>query len=141
MAIPTDMLASVVELTNSTGFPRRFTCASGVAITKGTVLQLTEPRTASEVSGPEQPLCGIAAMDKSATDFSTSITAWTDGIFDVVASGAISKGAPLVSAGANDLKIATNATGAFSSGASIIGYALEDAAANITEKINVRVKL
>lgn len=126
-----------VELTNSTGFPRRFTCASGAAIVKGTLLTLSDPRTAAAHSAAVSAIAGIASMDKSSTDLSTSISGWTDGVFEMYASGAIAIGDPVVAAaGANWVK---TGAGLLASGAAVIGYAMETAAD--TEPINVRVRL
>ena len=62
---------------NNDGDPRRYTVASGVAIPKGTVLAMTDPRTAAAHSASGQAVAGVAAMAKSATDGSVSISAWT----------------------------------------------------------------
>jgi len=129
-----------VELTNSTGFPRRYACASGAAITKGTLLKLTDPRTAAAAdatgAAAAVPCAGIAAMDKSITnDDSNTITAWTDGVFECIASGAITLGLPISFLVNN--QVCQSAVGA--SGAIIAGYALE--AADHAETINVRVRL
>ena len=111
-----------VELTNNTGFPRRYTVASGVSIAKHTVLDLSDPRTAAASTSEGAPSAGFASMAKDGTDFSTSITSYTDGIFKATASGAIVIGAPLISAGHdNYLKQAPNDA----SGAAIVGYSLE----------------
>lgn len=130
--------ATKVELTNETGFPRSYTCASGTAITKGSLLNLSDPRTAAQSATEGEPLAGIASMDKSATDQSTRITAWTDGVFEMYASGAIVAGRPVMSAGStgtNHVKLAPTTA----SGAAILGYAEETAADD--EVINVRVRL
>lgn len=119
-----------VELTNGTGNPLQYTCASGTAITKGTLLKLTDPRTAIANDTSGAVIAGIASADKSATDdTSTSIAVWTDGIFKGYASGAIEVGAPLIGNAYNHLNSA-GLTGnvAIASGAAIIGYALETAA-------------
>lgn len=129
-----------VELTNSTGFPREFTCASGVAITKGTLLVLSDPRTAATTTDgvASKPIAGIASMDKAVDDFSTTITAWTDGIFEMYASGAIQIGDPVVNAeDVNCVKTADTST--TTSGAAIFGYALE--AGSEAEVINIRVRV
>jgi hypothetical protein len=126
---------------NRDGDARRFTVASGTAITKGTVLQLTDPRTASAHSAEVQPIAGIAAMDKDGSDYSTSITAWTNGIFEMAVSGAtITRGAPAVMhTTLNAIRQPTAAELGTLSGATVIGYAMEDGVLN--ETINVRVKL
>lgn len=131
-----------VELTNSTGLPRRFTCASNASITKGEFLALTEPRTAvSMLPASLSTLCaGIAAMDKTGTnDDSTSITCWTDGIFDCVASGAITMGAKVIAMGGNKVASAAATTDIAGSPQKVIGYALE--AADSGERVNIRVRL
>ena len=133
-----------IELTNNDGFPRRFAVESGAGITKGAFLTLTDPRTASTASIADTACAGIASMDKEYNDYSTSITAWTDGIFEVYASNAVVIGAPLslgvVAADTrtvNHVKVASAAS--ISSGAKIIGYALEAAAA--WEKFTMRLRL
>lgn len=130
--------AKVIELEYSTGNPRRYTVADGTAISKGILLVLSDPRTAagtSTATGWNSPCAGISAMDKEANDGSTSITAWTRGIFDLRASGAINIGSPVVMAGSNEVKV----TDVGSSGAIVIGYALETASDQ--EVINVRLNL
>ena len=123
---------------NNDGGPRRFTVASGTAISKGTLLAMTDARTAVAQSSLRQACCGVAAMDKSATDLSTSISAWTNGIFEAKASGAIVVGnAVMASEPANTVILANTAS--IASGAKVIGYALETAAD--AETINVRLNL
>jgi len=127
--------AKKVELTNSTGFCRRFACAAGTDIKKGTLCKLADHRTAIISSGAGDKIAGIAASDKDGTDASTSIGLWTDGVFEMYSAGTIAVGAPVVSNGGdNKIKAATTETGA-----AIIGYALEAAVAD--ETINVRVRL
>ena len=83
-------------------FNTSFTVADGTQISRGMLLQLTDPRTASKATGTsarvgaDQAAAGIAAMEKEASDGSTKITAWRKGIFDSVASGAITVGKPVV---------------------------------------------
>jgi hypothetical protein len=75
--------AVIVELFNG-GRPIRFTCANGVGIEKGTLLELTDPRTVIANANDNAPLAGIAAAEKVASDGATTISAYTDGIFDVL---------------------------------------------------------
>lgn len=95
---------------NNDGDPRRYTVASGVAIAKGTLLIFGAGRTAvAHAAGVGGYIAGVAAMDKSATDLSTSISAWTNGIFDVTASGTLTEGHPFkTSATANTVEVAAN---------------------------------
>lgn len=121
---------------NNDGQPRRYTCASGVAISKGTLCALTDARTVTAHASNNQMIAGIAAMDKSASDLSTSISVWTNGVFEATASDAILVGQAIIgSAVANKITRALPAA----SGAVIIGTALETATA--AEAINVRVNL
>ena len=126
-----------VELfgSNNDGDPIRFTCASGTAITKGTLLAMTDPRTAIAHSSAGQAIAGVAAMDKQSNDGSTTISAWTNGIFEVTASAAVTVGWPVISAAQGN----TVDPGTAQSGAFIIGYAMESASAG--EVINVRLKV
>lgn len=128
-----------VELTNSTGFIRRYTVADGTAIAKGAYMKLTDPRTAilmdAASAAATLPAAGIASADKEASDGSTSLGLWTDGIFEGVASGAITLGAPIVFITGNYIAQAP----AVASGAVIAGYALETA--SDAETINFRLKL
>lgn len=129
-----------IELTNSTGFPRRFACADTPLILKGTLCSLADPRTAAASASAGEVCSGIASMDKVASDGSLTIALWTDGIFDMYASGAITVGAPVISAGvANEVKTASSGSVAMASGAAVIGYALETAADQ--ETIAVRIRL
>lgn len=122
----------------STGKQRRFTVADGTAITKGAILKMTDPRTAALSDGVADVPAGIAAAAKEASDGATSISVWTDGIFDLKASGAITVGQKVVSSIDNYVRAATDAQ-CQSSYALIIGTALETATAG--EVINVRVNL
>ena len=119
------------------GNPRRYTCASGVAISKGDLLLLSDPRTvASHSTGVGGYMGGVAAMDKSATDLSTSISAWTTGVFEVTASGTITTGHPVkASTGENIVEAAAESI----MGSAILGYALETSSDG--ETINVRLAL
>lgn len=127
-----------IELTNSTGNPIRYTCASGVAIPKYSVLTLSDPNTAAAVTATPTAagliFAGIASMAKDVTDdTSTEIAAFTDGIFKLEASGAIVVGQPIMSCGANEFCLAPNTA----SGALIAGYAKETAAD--TETFRARI--
>ena len=64
-----------------------FTCADGTAIPKGTLLALTDPRTAIQNSTSGSVLAGICARDKVANSGITEVDVFTDGIFDMTFSG------------------------------------------------------
>lgn len=129
-----------IELTNNTGFPRQFACADTPIILKGTLCKLTDPRTCSASDGAGDIIAGIASMDKVASDGSLRVALWTDGIFEVYASGSIAVGANVISAGAaNEVMTGSAGIATMASGAAIIGYALETATDG--ETLAVRVKL
>lgn len=127
---------SIIELFNG-GRPIRYTCADGASIAKGTILQITDPRTASAHSGVDQPIAGIAAAAKVASDGSTSIAVYTDGIFDIThaAAGVTAVGAFCAGSATANMATAADANDLLQN--STIGYEME-AAAN-DERAAVRI--
>ena len=75
--------AVIIELMNG-GRPIRFTCADGATIEKGTLMELTSPRTVIANTTDNAPVVGIAAAEKVANDGATTIAVYTDGIFDML---------------------------------------------------------
>ena len=113
---------------NNDGLPVQYTVADGTAITKGAILQMTDPMTASLAVTSHQPIAGIAAESKEASDGVTRISVWKQGRFKAYASAAITIG--------RGVTIATHPTGNYilealevASGATIMGYAEETVAA------------
>lgn len=133
-------VASIIELFGG-GRPIRYACTDDTNISKGTILELHDARkvsgTTALMSG--SMVAGIAAMEKKANDGSTSISVYTDGIFDISATGGavIIAGQGVIISGANAIQ---GGTGLNDSGA-ILGRALEETAAGVTETIAVRVNL
>jgi len=133
------VVATKVELYGhkELGGIRRFLCASGTKISKGTVLKLTSPRTASASSSAGDLFAGIAAADKSATDYSTSVSAWEDGVFELYSSGTVTAGDKVVT-GNTAGYLRTAAVGEYTSDSNkIVGYALKSGTEGT--KIQVRV--
>ena len=132
------MANEAVKIEHGVKNARSYTCADGTSISRGTLLKLTDPNTASAtaVSGVVLvQFAGIAAADKIANDGSTTISCWTDGIFDLKAgTDTITAGDLVMISGANLIQRALN--GAQLSGA-IVGKALETASAS--EVIRVAV--
>ena len=116
--------------------PLPFTVADGTAITKGTILALTDPRTAIAASSQGQMLAGIAARDKVASDGRTELAVYRKGWFTANASGAISVGQPVAATGVNNEVILALTT---YSGAQILGHALETASDNEDILIEVNI--
>ena len=72
-----------------------YTVSGAVAITKGAILKMTDPRTAVLADGDGDVCAGIAARDKVANDGRTRLSVYRQGDFDVIASGAIPIGYPV----------------------------------------------
>lgn len=64
-----------------TSVPIPFTCADGVAIPKGSLLELSDPMTVAITNGDNDAIIGVAAEEKVANDGKTSISVYTSGIF------------------------------------------------------------
>ena len=113
----------------------RYTCADGTAIPIGTILQLTDPHTASATSGDGQTFAGICWVEKTASDGITEVVVAKNGTWDLKDAGAgVTVGGIVSVGGANLIKKATEAemvTG------DIIGKAEETAA--VSEVIRVKV--
>ena len=124
---------------NNDGDPRRYEVASGVAIAKGTILELTDARTAVAATASTALWAGVAAMGKAADDKSTSISAWTNGIFEMAASLAIVVGQKVKSNGTSNFITGLSQPNAQSSFAIGFGVALQSA--EPAERINVRINL
>ena len=129
--------AVIIELFNG-GRPIRFACADGTTIEKGTIMELTDPRTVIANANDNAPVVGIAAHEKVANDGSETISVYTDGIFDVLTdSGSDNAGAMVAnSATANTVQTA-DATDLLQG--SVLGKLLETA--GNAEVAAVRVNL
>ena len=106
MGNPPDVMAAgdsavIIELLGNGGDPVRYTVADGTGIAKGALLKITDPRTAQATSADNDPFCGIAAHEKVASDGTTTIAAYTHGIFDINGAAAITAG-ERVSVAGND---------------------------------------
>ena len=129
--------AVIIELLGNGGDPVRYTCASGTKIAKGTILELTDPRTVAANNGVDK-VAGIAAHDKAADDYSTTISAYTNGIFDLTGAGGatITAGSMVRTSGAN---VIVDAAAGDAEAGQVLGRALETKAAATAEVVAVRV--
>jgi len=75
--------AVIIELLGNKGDPINYTVADGNAIPKGTILELVDERTAKVASAAGVVIAGIAAAEKVASDGSTTLAVYTNGIFDL----------------------------------------------------------
>lgn len=102
--------AIIVELLGNRGDPVDYTVADGTAITKGTLMELTDPRSAVKVTGAGVVLAGISAVDKEADDGQVNIPVYKNGIFalKISAGGTTVLGSGVRSAGSdNTVTVAT----------------------------------
>jgi len=61
--------------------PVMFTCADGTGIPKGSLLEISDPNTVTITNGDTDPIIGIAAEEKIASDGKTKIAVYLRGIF------------------------------------------------------------
>lgn len=120
--------AVIIELLGSPkGRPVRYTVADGTGIEKGTLLKISDPRTAAATSADNDPFAGIAAAEKVASDGQVTLAAWTCGIFDLKDAGAgITAGERVSIGGANLVSKVAAADLLFAN----VGIALETASAS-----------
>lgn len=74
-------MALEATLHTETEPPVAFTCADGAGIEKGSILILTDPNTVAVTTGDTDPVAGIAAEEKIASDGKTKIAVYRRGIF------------------------------------------------------------
>ena len=120
---------------------RRYTCATGTGIPKGTFLKFADPYTASASTGTGDIFAGFAHADvNQSTDTSfnteTSVTADKGGVYELVASGAIVVGQKVKTAAPGNYVMGMVGT-EVASMAIVVGVALETASDG--ETINVEV--
>lgn len=130
--------AVIIELLGNKGDPIQYICVDGDAFPKGTILKLSDNREA-DLSAADGNICaGIAAMEKVASDGSTTISAYTNGIFDLkeANSAVIGIGVPITIGGANLVKAA--AAGEAETG-DIFGHALAAFAKTETQSCRVLI--
>ena len=127
--------AVIIELFNG-GRPIRYTCADGTGIEKGSLLALTGDRTVTGITTAITPCVGVAAMEKVASDGSTTITAYTDGIFDLVSDGGTDNVGTVMSCSAVANVIETGAAGDLLTNVTV-GYYLEAGTNAGTEAVRI----
>jgi len=84
-------------LIHETELPIPMTCADGAAITKGSILALSDPNTVATTTGDNDVVAGVAAESKIANDGVTKLAVYKRGIFKVfVGAGGCTVGAALI---------------------------------------------
>lgn len=131
--------AVIIELLGNKGDPVRYTIADAAAVPKGSIMHLTDPRTCVLAAGAGGVIAGIAAHEKVANDGTTTISVYTNGIFDLTcAAGGTATLGSCVRSAAADNTITVSTTLDQETGKAI-GRALETGSNN--EVIAVRVLL
>ena len=126
--------AVIITLLGNGGDPVRYTCSNTATIEKGTLLVLSDPVTVAASAAPGGCFGGIAAHEKVANDGSTTISAYTRGIFDIKCSQITTVGKLVSISAAN---VVGQATATDVENGSIVGKALETA--SVSEVIAVLV--
>ena len=106
-----------------------FTCSNTAGIEKGTLCKMTDPMTCAISAAVNEVCAGITKTEKIANDGKTKISVYREGIFKVLASGAVLVGAAVASGADANFPNYVKQAAVTSSGAAVIGYALETAAA------------
>lgn len=122
---------------NRDGNPVAYTISSSAAIAKGTLMNISDPRTTGANVASGGATAGVASEQHDGLDFSPKIAIWTQGIFKAYASGAITTGNQVQAASV--VTTFPNCIGALQAGGVPIGYALEDAATG--EQLTFRLNL
>jgi len=125
--------AVIIELPDQNA--KRYTVANNLSIEKGALLWLEDPSTLSGASTTGGAFGGVAASEKVANDGSTDLGVWKEGVFDLVASGAITIGRKVKISGVNLISPATEAE--INSG---YGFGVAEETAADGEVIRVRVR-
>jgi hypothetical protein len=132
-------MVNEAELRDRLENPIDFTVADGTGIEKGALLKITDPRTASLADAVAAQIAGIAAREKVASDGRTRLAVFRRGVFDMVASGAIVVGQAVQSAYSAAFPNTVMTAAVTSSGACVIGHALETA--SDAERIQIFVNI
>ena len=134
-------MANEAVLIHETEIPIPFTVSNTVGIEKGTILMLSDPMTAAASTGSGDIIAGIAAEEKIASDGKTKLGVYRRGIFKVKASGtaiAVGDAVKTANTGAAALNL-VSLIGASTSGARVLGHALETAASAETFLIELDI--
>jgi len=123
---------------NNDGDVRRYTIADGTSVSKGQLLELTDPRTAVAMTARGQMVAGVASEEHLASVGITSISCWTNGVFLATASGSIAVGSALI-AGTAGNAVSSGAISTVASGAVVLGYCLNAPADNGTAQVRLNL--
>lgn len=104
--------------------PLPFTVANATGVERGSLMKLTDPRTAIITSAANDTFAGVLASEKIASDGKTTASVYRRGIFKMTLSGSCTVGDALVTDSAvNHVKKCPDYTTL--SSANLVGIALE----------------
>ena len=115
--------------------PMDWTVADGTALAKGAIVAASDLRTVAAISSGAA-VAGIMAREKIASDGRTQVAVFYDGVFDVIASGAVTVGDSVSAANGNYVYTAVPSA---LKGAKVMGTALETAANNEVFQIKLSI--
>lgn len=124
MALGNTYEPQIIELLGDRGDVVSYTVANGTQISKGSLMQLTDPRTMSKATAGTHTFAGIAAADKVALDGQVQLGAYRYGIFEMRCDegAGVGVGCPVAVSGSNCFRLGV--AGDLVTG-KIIGKALE----------------
>ena len=116
--------------------PVDFTVADTPGIEKGTLMTLTDPRTAVAVSASGQIIAGVLAREKISGDGRTRSPLFQRGVFTMTSAvgPTIVAGSLVTTSGANFIRLATSAEAILGK---VVGKALQDFTSNSTGHVLV----
>lgn len=117
--------AVIIELFNG-GRPIQYTVDDGTGIEKGTLMEFSGDRTVIANTNDNAAIAGIAAAEKVASDGSTTLAVYTDGIFDMLTDGGTDSAGALLANSATENTLQTADAADLLQG-SWVGYLLEEA--------------
>jgi len=134
-------MANEATLYIAQGHPIPFTVADGTAITKGSVLRMTDEFTASAATADYDIIAGVAASDKIASSGVTKLGVFRNGVFIMTLSGSCSVGDALGVFGDGSNKVGVlDVSGQTLSGSRCLGTALSTGTNGQTIYVDVNIQ-
>ena len=127
--------AVIIELING-GVPISYTCLDANGIAKGTILEMSGDRTVIANTNANTALVGIAAAEKVALDGTTTIQAYTNGIFGILTTAG-AKVAGVLLAGSATENTLEAAAGEDLLNCSYLGNLMENSAGGVVSVVRV----
>ena len=131
------VVVTIAYLLGNNGDRLPFTVASGGAIAKNAVCELTDPMTVISQTNADTPIAGVAAEEKAASDTSkTTISIITNAVLKCTVKSAVTVGLA-VSMDADDGTIDNSTATDLENGINL-GWALETGGAGETVMVRMR---